>query len=190
MVPGATGSTTGSAAGVFPGAAGASGLTGGPPVMGGGMGGPGGSDVTPAIEYIEAHGGGNLAVSSQQGASSAVIADTGGDSVDVVAIGGFSGRESEVSADWLAGRVEAGQIRWVLTTDDSMSPADGRTGSTSVMATVASVCKKVDVDLTSSTTGTSGASAGTATSQAGSAQTSTGSLYDCQGLGEELAAAS
>ena len=148
------------------------GMTGGPPSMGGGMGGPGGSDVTPAIEYIEAHGGGNLAVSSQQGASSAVIADTGGDSVEVVAIGGFSGRESEVSTDWLAGRVEAGQIRWVLTTDDSMSPADGRTGSTSVMATVASVCRKVDADLTAST------------------QTSTGSLYDCQGFGDQLRAAS
>ena len=92
--------------------------------------------------------------------------------MEVVAIGGFSGRESEVSTDWLAGRVEAGQIRWVLTTDDSMSPADGRTGSTSVMATVASVCRKVDADLTSST------------------QTGTGSLYDCQGFGDQLRAAS
>lgn len=144
--------------------------------------------MTPAIDYIQANGGGNLAVSSQQGASSAVIADTGGDSVDVVAIGGFSGRESEVSADWLAGRVEAGRIRWVLTTDDSMSPADGRTGSTSVMATVASVCEKVDADLTSSSTGTASGGGAGQTGTTGTA--STGSLYDCSGMADQLRAAS
>ena len=108
--------------------------------------------------------------------------------MDVVAIGGFSGRESEVSADWLAGRVEAGRIRWVLTTDDSMSPADGRTGSTSVMATVASVCEKVDADLTSSSTGTSSGGGAGQTGTTGTA--STGSLYDCSGMADQLRAAS
>ena len=161
--PGATGSSSGA----MPGTSGSStSTTGGSPSMAGGMpggmGGPGGStETTPAIKYIGNHGGGNLAVSSQQGASTAVIEDEGGDSVNVVAIGGFSGRESQVSTSWLAGRVDAGQIRWVLTDGSSSLPADGRTGSTEVMAAVASVCKKVD---------------------------SVSGLYDCSGLGSELAA--
>ncbi len=33
----------------------------------------------------------------------------------MAALGGFSGRESQVSLDWLADAVESGQVRWVLT---------------------------------------------------------------------------
>ena len=49
---------------------------------------------------------------------------------DVAALGGFSGRESEVSLDWLADRVEDGTIRWVLADGEGGGMAnDGRTGS-------------------------------------------------------------
>ncbi len=54
--------------------------------------------LSDALAYIEANGGGTLAVSSQSTAATAVL-ETG---ADVAALGGFSGRESEVDAAWLA----------------------------------------------------------------------------------------
>ena len=88
--------------------------------------------LTAAVEYAVASGGGTVVVSSQSAASAAVRAG-----YDVAAIGGFSGRESEVSVDWLADRIEDGTIRYVLTDGDSGGMADdGRTGSSAVMAAV------------------------------------------------------
>lgn len=110
------------------------------------MGGPGGQDLSSAITTAEANGGGNIAVSSQQGAASAVIDDDGDSEVNVVALGGFSGRESEVSTAWLAERVADGDVRWVLTDGESSSPADGRTGSSELMAAVSSICEAVEMD--------------------------------------------
>ena len=60
-----------------------------------------------------ANGGGTIAVSSQSGAAGQLIAS----GADVAAIGGFSGRESEVSVAWLADAVEQGRIRYVLTAE-------------------------------------------------------------------------
>lgn len=132
-----TGMTPGGGTGTFPGA---------PPAAGGMTGGPGGADLTSVIETIEKNGGGNLAISSQQSAGSSILDQAGTSDVDIVAIGGFSGRESEVSADWLSGRVASGEIRWVLATDPGGpggSPADGRTGSDSVMSAVEAACSPV-----------------------------------------------
>jgi hypothetical protein len=103
-----------------------------------------------------------VAVSSQQGAATAVIAGR-----DVAALGGFSGRESEISASWLASRVRSGEVRWVLTGGDSGGPQDSRPGSRAVMAAVASTCRKVSVP----------------------ALGSSAALYDCQGSAAALAAA-
>jgi hypothetical protein len=63
-----------------------------------------------------------------------------------VAIGGFSGRESQVTADWLADRVESGEIRYVLTTGGGgMGPGgDDRVGATDVMAKVADTGRAVN----------------------------------------------
>ncbi len=83
------------------------------------------------------------------------------DGADVVAIGGFSGNESEVSAQWLADAVAAGKVRWVLT-GGGAGFDDGRTGSRSVMAAVESTCTPVS---------------------------SVDGLYDCQGQEAALAAA-
>ena len=78
-----------------------------------------------AAAYAAANGGGTIAVSSQSSAATAVL----GSGVDVVALGGFSGRESEVSTAWLAERVASGDIRWVLADGQSEGmPQDGRTG--------------------------------------------------------------
>ena len=64
-------------------------------------------------QYIKAHGGGTMAVSSQTTAENAII-DNG---ARVAGIGGFSGNESEVTAAWLAQEVRSGKIRWVLDDD-------------------------------------------------------------------------
>ena len=159
---------------------GAFGPAGGPPPGAGGPGGAGGrgggmfggdsAAVTQAVSYARAHGGGTIAVSSQSGASATIIAS----GADVAAIGGFSGRESEVSVSWLADAVRSGRIRWVLT--DSGGPGggmrnDGRVGATTAMSAVAQAC-----------TATGSASAGSAVT------TSTG-LYDCLGHADALAAA-
>ena len=103
--------------------------SGGPPpgagagFGGGSPGGPGGggglgaspfggnaSSLNKALSYIDTHGGGTLAISSQSGAAASIIAR----SANVVGIGGFSGRESEVTRSWLAEEVRSGKIRWVL----------------------------------------------------------------------------
>ena len=91
--------------GVFP-AGGPAAMAGGPggggPMASGGraaaMFGGGSGSLSDALAYIEANGGGTLAVSSQSTAATAVL-ETG---ADVAALGGFSGRESEVDAAWLA----------------------------------------------------------------------------------------
>lgn len=126
----------------------------------GGMGGD--QNVDEALAYIAERGGGTLAVSSQSSIGSAVAEDA-----DVVAIGGFSGRESQVSIDWLAGRVASGQIRWVLVSGQSGGlPGDTRVGATDAMSAVADVCAP-------------------ATSTSSDAPSG---LYDCQGYASALQA--
>jgi 4-amino-4-deoxy-L-arabinose transferase-like glycosyltransferase len=102
----------------------------GPGAAGGGPFGGDSTALTAALAYVEAHGGGTIAVSSQQGASAAIIRS----GADVAGIGGFSGRESEVSVAWLKQAVADGRIRWVLVDGNAgMGPQDGRTGSQTVM---------------------------------------------------------
>jgi 4-amino-4-deoxy-L-arabinose transferase-like glycosyltransferase len=114
--------------------------------------------VAAAVAYAKSHGGGAVAVSSQQGASGSIISSN----ADVVAIGGFSGRESQVSIKWFAQQVAAGKIRWVVADSGGGMPNDGRTGSQDVMAAVAKTCKAVT--------------------------TSAGTIYDCHGYASALAA--
>ncbi|MBJ7332559.1 MAG: hypothetical protein JHC95_21870, partial [Solirubrobacteraceae bacterium] len=134
---------------------------GGPPGMGGG--GMGGSqNTTEALAYARANGGGNVAVSGQNGAGQSIVK---GDADDLVAIGGFSGRESQVTTAWLADAIDAGKVRWVLTDGSGGGgmPSDGRVGSTEVMAAVQSTCTAVDA---------------------------VSGLYDCSGASDALRSAS
>jgi 4-amino-4-deoxy-L-arabinose transferase-like glycosyltransferase len=115
---------------------------GGGPTGGFGGGGMFGRDaaLSEALAYVQANGGGTIAVSSQSSAASAVLQSD----VEVVGLGGFSGRESQVSVDWLAKRVADGTIRWVLVDGEGGGlPNDGRTGSSAVMAAVQETCKAV-----------------------------------------------
>ena len=139
-----------------PPAMGGGGTAGGAPAMGGGMFGGDTSSLSAAVEYAAANGGGTIAVSSQSGAAGSLIAS----GADIAAIGGFSGRESQVSLDWLADAVEDGRIRYVLAEGADGLRGDGRIGSSEVMA---------------------------AASQVGAPTTVEG-LYDLAGLADELRA--
>jgi hypothetical protein len=118
---------------------GQTGTTGGQTGTTGGMFGGDTSTLTAAIAYAQENGGGAIAVASQSGAASSLISS----GANVVAIGGFSGRESQVTTEWLADAVESGQIRYVLTSSGSGLPNDGRTGADDVMAAVEAVGKQV-----------------------------------------------
>jgi 4-amino-4-deoxy-L-arabinose transferase-like glycosyltransferase len=129
---------------------------GGAPPGGGTMFGGDTSTLSAALKYAQANGGGTVAVSSQSGAAGSLIIA----GADVAALGGFSGRETQVSVDWLADAVEQGRIRYVLTDGADGLPQDGRVGSSEVMAAVEAV--------------------GTPTSVSG--------LYDLQGTADALRA--
>jgi hypothetical protein len=98
------------------------------------------ASLTSALAYAKAHGGGTIGVSSQQGAASSII-ESG---ANVAGLGGFSGRESDVTVAWLKQAVAEGKIRWVLVDGNTgMGPQDGRTGATTVMDWVQSHGRKV-----------------------------------------------
>jgi 4-amino-4-deoxy-L-arabinose transferase-like glycosyltransferase len=122
---------------------------------GGGMFGGNSAELTQAIAYAQAHGGGTIAVASQTGAAGVIISS----GANVAGIGGFSGRESQVSIAWLANAVASGQIRYVLTSGGGGLPNDGRTGADDVLSAVEAVGKPV---------------------------TSVSGLYDLQGLASQL----
>jgi 4-amino-4-deoxy-L-arabinose transferase-like glycosyltransferase len=161
---GASGSTLGGFAG-----RGRAGAGGG--VFGGGGFGGGASSLKSVESYVSAHGGGTIAVSSQSTAASAILA---GDE-NVAGIGGFSGRESDVSVSWLAQEVGSGKIQWVLAETQGGAgarlPGDSRAGSKAAMAAVAKACERVTLSSSGS----------------GEAATSGGSLYDCAGHAAALA---
>jgi hypothetical protein len=171
---------------------------------GGGFGAPVGAPIgndgalTQVLAYVRLHGGGTVAVSSQSTAASAIITQH----AHVAGIGGFSGRESDVSVSWLAAEVRAGHIRWVLADRGGSGggpgagagrlPGDTRTGSVPAMAAAARVCRPVKLASgleSGQRTGAVGAAGGAAVNSAGAAGTNAAAtLYDCQGRAGRLAA--
>jgi 4-amino-4-deoxy-L-arabinose transferase-like glycosyltransferase len=115
----------------------------------GGFGGPGaaggfGADsatLTAAARYAKAHGGGAIGVESQSSAAAAILV---GDA-NVAGLGGFSGRESTVSAQWLATEVGNGRLRWLVDADSSGFGGDSRQGSRAALAIAERVGRKVTV---------------------------------------------
>ncbi len=176
--------------------------SGGPGAGAGGApggGGFGGASLTSFISYADEHGGGTIAVASQSGAASSIIQQN----ANVAGIGGFSGRESDVSVSWLADEVAAGKIRWVLDEQSSSGKAavstrtlgagfggapggdfgrgfggglgGGLPGDSRTGATTAiTAAAKACVKVSAA----SGASS--------SAAASAGALYDCKGRASEL----
>ena len=136
-----------------------------------GGGGPGGfgadsATLNAAVAYAKAHGGGAIGVASQSSAAAAIVDHN----AEVAGLGGFSGRESTVSAAWIAMEVRDGRLRWVIadSSQNSGAPGDTRTGSEAAMAIVAKVCKAVTVRTSSGTTI---------------------KMYDCQGRAAAILAA-
>jgi 4-amino-4-deoxy-L-arabinose transferase-like glycosyltransferase len=116
---------------------------GGPGPRGGPGSGGGGQSLTQAESYVAAHGGGTIGVSSQMGASTSIIASD----ARIAALGGFSGRESEVSVKWFQDAVRQGRVRWVVTDQGGFGGPgrDGRVGASKVMTYVQSSCKPTSV---------------------------------------------
>ena len=150
---------------------------GGPP--GGAIGAPlgNGRTIGAALAYAKAHGGGTVAVSSQSSAASEIVDRD----AEVAGIGGFSGRESDVSVTWLAGEVSRGQVRWVLVEGGGSNVprlrGDTRQGSREAMSAVARACTKVTLSASAS-----GAVGGAAGGRGGE-----GALYDCEDRAAALA---
>ncbi len=138
---------------------------------GGGPGGFGGDSaaLNAAIRYARAHGGGTIGVASQSTAAAAILdADA-----NVAGLGGFSGRESSVTAAWIAMEVRDGRLRWVISDGTSggqgfRAPGDTRQGSQAALAVVAKTCPAVAL---------------------GSSSGDNSTMYDCQGRATAILAA-
>jgi len=149
----------------------------GPLALGGGPGPAGGlfgdsRSIDKVLGYVRAHGGGTIAVASQSSAAAAIVAEN----ADVAGIGGFSGRESDVSVSWLAQEVSSGKIRWVLaepTVGVGGPPGDSRVGAKPAMMAVVRACLKVS-RFASTTAPTEAATRAAIT------------LYDCRGRAPQL----
>jgi 4-amino-4-deoxy-L-arabinose transferase-like glycosyltransferase len=134
--------------GAGPGGAGGSGFGGAGGAGGSGFGG-GSSTLNAAVRYATAHGGGTIGVASQSSAAAVILSSD----ANVAGLGGFSGRESSVSARWIAMEVRTGRLRWVLTdgTQAVSAPGDTRTGSQAAMDVVAKTCRAVTFTASSGT---------------------------------------
>ena len=141
-------------------------FSGGPSRAGGG-GGFGGDSATLSAEiaYAKAHGGGTIGVASQSSAAAAILSSN----ADVAGLGGFSGRESSVTAKWIAMEVNDGRLRWVVAEGGQSlgGPGDTRTGSAAAVRIVAETCPAVKVRTT----------------------TQTVKMYDCRGRAQAILAA-
>ncbi len=132
----------------------------------GGMFGGNSADLTAAEHYAQAHGGGAIGVESQSAAAAAILANNG----NVAGLGGFSGRESTVTPQWLAMEVRNGRLRWILADGQSGFGGPGgdtRQGSTAAMA----IAEKVGTKVTFTSNGT------------------TVTMYDLQGKSSAILAA-
>jgi 4-amino-4-deoxy-L-arabinose transferase-like glycosyltransferase len=118
--------------------------------FGGGFGGPGGmfggnaTSLNAAARYAKTHGGGAIGVESQSSAAAAILASD----ANVAGLGGFSGRESTVSAQWLAMEVRNGKLRWLVADGSGGFGAfggDSRQGSRAALDIAEQVGKKVTI---------------------------------------------
>ncbi len=99
------------------------------------------SSLKAAVRYADTHGGGTVGVESQSSAAEAILSSN----ATVAGLGGFSGRESSVSASWLAMEVREGRLRWILAERGQgfAGPGDSRPGSASAFSIAERVGKRV-----------------------------------------------
>ncbi len=103
--------------------------------FGAGVFGGDSATLNAAIAYSKAHGGGTIGVSSQSTAAAVIVSAD----ANVAGLGGFSGRESSVTAAWVAIEVRDGRLRWVINdgAQDFHARGDTRTGSAKAFSIVA-----------------------------------------------------
>jgi hypothetical protein len=124
-----------------------------------GPGGFGGGISTTVLDYLESTRTTEtwvLAVSSSMQASTAII-----DGYDVMAMGGFSGGDSAMSAERLAELVRAGELRYVSGGGGGFGGPGG--GGTGVTTWVSTACTQVTAEQVGSTV-----------------------IYDCQGKADAI----
>lgn len=146
-----------------------------------------GATIARAIAYAKSHGGGTVAVSSQSSAAAQIVASD----ANVAGIGGFSGRESEVSVAWLADAVRKGDIRWVLSEGANPRaagprlPGDTREGSRRAIAAAEHACRRVTLSTGASASVPAFGRRGGGEAGLGGGATALGggeaALYDCAG---------
>jgi 4-amino-4-deoxy-L-arabinose transferase-like glycosyltransferase len=141
---------------------------------GGGFGGVGGT--TEALTYVRSHGAASrfpMIVAGQSGISSLVTSGS-----RIAAMGGFTGRETVMSAGAVARLVAAGDARYFLLGGGTAFNG-GTSGATGAPAAIAATCRTVS----SSVWNAGGTSTG------GFGFGSGGTLYDCSGKADALRAA-
>jgi 4-amino-4-deoxy-L-arabinose transferase-like glycosyltransferase len=142
----------------------------GVPRLGAGGGDTSGSTgLAAALAYVKEHGAAarfGLIVQSEQEAAPYVI-----EGEPVASMGGFTGRETVLTNDYLARLVRNGEARYFLLGESNLRGGPGGTSNAAV-DTISSVCTVVS----------SGVWAGSSTAS--------GTLYDCAGKADAIAAAS
>jgi 4-amino-4-deoxy-L-arabinose transferase-like glycosyltransferase len=100
------------------------------------------TELMKIIAFVKGHGGGTIAVSSQQNAAEGIVYQD----YAVAGIGGFSGRESNPTVAWFSNEVASGQIRWVYNegAGNFQSAFDNRPGATTVLKAVVRVCPQIN----------------------------------------------
>jgi 4-amino-4-deoxy-L-arabinose transferase-like glycosyltransferase len=151
------------------------GFGGGGGGFGGGGGGFGGvQGTTQALTYISAHAGTSrfpLIVAGQKGVASMVASGS-----KIAAMGGFTGRETVMSAGAIADLVERGDARYFLLGGGTAFNG-GTSGATGAPGAIAAVCRTVPASTWNAS--------GTSTGGFGSG----GTLYDCAGKAAALRSA-
>jgi 4-amino-4-deoxy-L-arabinose transferase-like glycosyltransferase len=130
-------------------------------------GSAGSSGIAAALAYVEAHGAAarfGLIVQSEQEAASFVI-----EGEPIAAMGGFTGRETVLTPSYLARLVRSGEARYFLLGGNQRGGPGGT--SNAAVDTIGSTCKAI-----SSSKWSGGSS-------------SAGTLYDCAGKADAIAAA-
>jgi 4-amino-4-deoxy-L-arabinose transferase-like glycosyltransferase len=92
-----------------------------------------------ALDHVRRHGGGTLAVKSQDQAAPAIIdADA-----DIAGLGGYNGGQSDVTVPWFAGMVRSGRLRWVLMNGRPVIRPGRPVGANKALRAVAASCRRV-----------------------------------------------
>jgi hypothetical protein len=156
----------------------------GPPGGAGGGGFGGVQGTTQALTYVAAHGGAGrfpLIVAGQQGISSMVTAGS-----RIAAMGGFTGRETVMSAGAIARLVSDGDARYFLLSGGTAFNG-GTSGATGAPGAIAAVCSTVSTSAWNpSNSGTGGFGGFGAFGGFGGGG---GTLYDCAGKADALRSA-